>query len=100
MASTYFENIDYYEKLIAPVLQNTRPVQDPNATVILANEASDTTICARIRPLSEEERINKHIQGIIPQGDAKALLFEPRVKFNGRPEATVRSPPCAAFQPR
>jgi hypothetical protein len=90
MASTYFENIDFYRKLVTPALQSAEPGKDAKPSPVLVNEASDTTICARIRPLSEEEQGLQHIPGVVPKGDSKALLFEPRKKFNGAPEATVR----------
>ena len=51
MASTYFENIDFYRKLVAPALENAEQGKDAQTSPVLANEATDTTICARIRPL-------------------------------------------------
>jgi hypothetical protein len=89
MASTYFENIDFYRKLVAPALENAEQGKDAPTSPVLANEATDTTICARIRPLSEEENDLQHIPGVVPKGTAKALLFEPRKKFNGTADATV-----------
>lgn len=89
MTSTYFENIDFYQNLVAPALEKATQGKDAKPSPIHANEASDTTICARIRPLSEGEESAKHIPGVVPNGDAKAVLFEPRKKFNGAPDATV-----------
>jgi kinesin family protein 2/24 len=89
MASTYFEHIDFYHKLVTPYLEAAERSQDCKLNPILANDASDTAICARIRPLSEEEKKAQHIPGIVPKESAKAILFEPRKKFNGTPDATV-----------
>ena len=89
MASTYFENIDFYRKLVTPALHSASPGKDAKPNPAFLNEASDTTICARIRPLSEEEQGLQHISGVVPRGASKALLFEPRKKFNGAPDATV-----------
>ena len=89
MASTYFENIDFYRKLIAPALGDAEEKPEPKPKPTCLNEVSDTTICARIRPLSEEEKQAQHIPGVVPKGAANAVLFEPRKKFNGTPDATV-----------
>jgi kinesin family member 2/24 len=89
MASTYFENIDFYRSLVAPALNEREPEKVADPTTILANEASDTAICARIRPLSEEEERLQHIPGVVEKGATKAFLFEPRKKFNGVLDATV-----------
>lgn len=96
MASTFFENIGYYRDLIS---RSTRKSTDVKSTPALTNEASDTTICARIRPLSGDESEAHHISGLVNTGLSSTTLFEPRKKFNGSPDATV-SPSSCCFQPR
>jgi hypothetical protein len=90
MASTYFENIDFYRNLLPSSLSKGDERKDASLTFEIANDASDTTICARIRPLSEEEERSQHISGILSNGTSKAVLYEPRKKFNGTPDANVR----------
>jgi hypothetical protein len=86
MASTYFENICFYRDLVSRSATKTK---DANKNPRLGNEASDTSICARIRPLSDDEAQSQHISGIVAEGLSSAALFEPRKKFNGSPDAIV-----------
>jgi hypothetical protein len=89
MALTYFEHVEFYHKLVTPSLEAAEQLQDGKLNPILANEASDTTICVRIRPLAEEEKKSQHILGVVPKESSKAILFEPRMKFDSTPDATV-----------
>jgi hypothetical protein len=90
MASTYFENIGFYRNLLPSSLSKGDERKDTSLNFEIANDASVTTICARIRPLSEEEERSQHISGILLNGSSKAVLYEPRKKFNGTPDANVR----------
>ena len=92
MASSYFENIDFYRDLVSRSSSELNRKNDSSVTsppCALPNEASDTTICARIRPLAEEEEALRHISGIAAKSSSRAVLFEPRKKFNGAPDVTV-----------
>jgi hypothetical protein len=90
MALTYFENIDFYRNLIPSSLSKGDERKDTSLIFEIVNDASDTTICARIRPLSEEEERSQHISGILSNEFSKAVLYEPRKKYNGSPDANVR----------
>jgi len=92
MASSYFENIDFYRDLVSRSSSEVNRKNDSSVTsppYALPNEVSDTTICTRIRPLAEEEEASRHIYGIVAKPSSKAVLFEPRKKFNGTPDVTV-----------
>lgn len=91
MSTTYFEHVDFYQKLVSRPLGDTNQTSDAsNVDKLSVADVVDTTICARIRPLSEEKKNSKHISGISQNGAPKAVLFEPRKKFNGAPDITVR----------
>src|SRR5450432_2082129 len=92
MASIYLENVDFYRNLLSASSNGLDARQDaspPSAVVSDAADAADITICARIRPLLEEEEQSRHIPGILAKGTSNAVLFEPRKKFNGTPDAHV-----------
>ncbi len=86
MASTYFENLVFYRDLVS--LSMSEPGQTEEQSQ-LANNSSDTTICARIRPLSGEEEEALHISGVVTKESSKAVLFEPRKRFDGTPDTNV-----------
>jgi hypothetical protein len=91
MATTYFENMDFYRDLVSLSLSEEDQQRRPSPSLTAADEdVSDTTICARIRPLSVKEDGSSHISGIVVKDSSKAVLFEPRNKFNGTPDSTVR----------
>lgn len=54
-----------------------------------ANDPSDTAICVRIRPLSQQEIADKHIQGVAGQSGGIANIYEPRKKIKGKPDLNV-----------
>jgi hypothetical protein len=92
MASIYLENIDFYRNLLSAFssgLDSGQDARPPLSVVGDMADAADTTICARIRPLPEEDRQAQHIPGILAKGTSSAVLFEPRKKFNGTPDAYV-----------
>lgn len=53
------------------------------------SDSSDTAVCVRIRPLSEAEISDHHIQGIVGQSGGLANIYEPRKKINGKPDLNV-----------
>jgi hypothetical protein len=89
MASIYFENVEFYRNLVHVSFGEVDQGREPVPTLAVTNDTLDTTICARIRPLSEEENLSRHISGIGAKGSSKAIVLEPRKKFNGAPDVTV-----------
>ncbi|RDL40753.1 uncharacterized protein BP5553_00732 [Venustampulla echinocandica] len=86
MALMYFNNIDFYRNLLSSAYKDDEK-EDAALAVQIENETLDTMICARIRPLSEEEKEEHHIPGILSNSSSKAVLYEPRQKFNGKPDS-------------
>lgn len=50
----------------------------------------ETSVCVRIRPLAEDEKENKHIEGVIGRDHGIINIYEPKRKIRGRPELSVR----------
>jgi kinesin family protein 2/24 len=53
-------------------------------------ETPDTSVCVRIRPITEHEKKNKHIQGVFEHSNGVVHIYEPRRRVNGKPELNVR----------
>jgi len=89
MSSIYLDNVEFYRNLLSTAL--SKPASEPLHAKSQpdTSDVADTTICTRIRPLGDEEIKENHITGILSKGDSSALLFEPRMKLNGTPDALV-----------
>lgn len=89
MALMYFDNRDYYRNLLSSAREENKK-NDLEPDVEIENDTLDTMICARIRPLADEEEKEQHISGVLCSGPSKAELYEPRRKFNNKPDSVVR----------
>jgi hypothetical protein len=84
MDSLFFDHRDYFavrvQKLIAEPDSSKAPETSP---------PSDTSICVRVRPLSEQETQAGHVQGVIAQHHGRIKMYEAIRKFNGKPDVKV-----------
>ncbi|KAG0647366.1 Diatom spindle kinesin-1 [Hyphodiscus hymeniophilus] len=51
----------------------------------------DTLVCVRIRPMTDQEKENEHIQGVFEHAKGVVHLYEPRRRTNGKPEVNNSS---------
>ncbi|KAJ5819764.1 diatom spindle kinesin 1 [Penicillium riverlandense] len=66
---------------------------DPNASKAstISPNLSDTSICVRVRPLSEQELHADHVQGVFAQSQGRISMHEAKKKINGRPDVKTTS---------
>jgi kinesin family member 2/24 len=88
MDTLFFEHREYYVKRLQQL--NAPSKTDPPLEVSeTSTDSSDTAVCVRVRPLSEAEISDHHIQGIVGQSGGIANIYEPRKKINGKPDLNV-----------
>jgi kinesin family protein 2/24 len=89
MDSLFFEYRDYFLKRIQQLEPTTNGHKLPE-TEEPFRERPETSVCVRIRPLTEHERENNHIEAVLGHELGVANIYEPKKKFNGKPELNVR----------
>jgi len=87
MESFIFENRDYFLKRIHQ-LESSRPSSQTGE--IPAEASAETSVCVRIRPLTEHEIEENHLEGVLGHDYGVANIYEPRRRFNGKPDLIVR----------
>jgi hypothetical protein len=85
MDSLFFDHRDYYADRVQQLI--TEP-ESPKTSE--TSTPSDTSICVRIRPQSEQEINASHVQGVIAQHHGRVKMYEAIRKFNGKPDVKVR----------
>ena len=88
MESLFFEHREYYVNRLQQ-LDISFKSGPPLEVLETSTDSSDTTVCVRIRPLSEQEIIKNYIQGVSGQSGGTAKIYEPRKKINGKPDLNV-----------
>ena len=84
-----FEYRDYFLKRIHQLESTTNEHRTPENEEPL-RETPETSVCVRIRPLTEYEREHNHIEGVLGHNLGVANIYEPKKKFNSKPELNVR----------
>lgn len=85
------ENREYFQKRIHQ-LNTTETSGKDSGNIDRDTEVPDTSVCVRIRPLSELEIENGHIEGVLPHDYGIAKIYEPRKKVRGKPDLNVQRP--------
>lgn len=89
MDSFFLEYRDYFLKRIQQ-LEAKSNGHGPPETEEPFRETLEASVCVRIRPLTEHEREHKRIEGVLGHRFNVANIYEPKKKFNGKPELNVR----------
>lgn len=88
MESLFLENRDYFSKRIQ---QLETSFNDPTLSKNEGIEAEhpETSVCVRVRPLTENEKEFDHIAGVFGRGSGVVNIYETRRKVNKKPELNV-----------
>jgi kinesin family protein 2/24 len=88
MDSYFFENRDFFASRIQQLENTSNSIQTIEPSEI-SGEVPDTAVCVRIRPLTNEEIGQHHIQGVLRDNFGAANIYEPRRKVNSKPDLNV-----------
>ena len=88
MDSFFFENRDFFANRIHLLETSSKSLQTIEGSDVPV-EAPETAVCVRIRPLTEHEAEQGHIQGVLRNNSGAANIYEPRRKVNSKPDLNV-----------
>ncbi|OQD80781.1 hypothetical protein PENANT_c033G07249 [Penicillium antarcticum] len=86
MDSLFFDHRDYFADRVQKLIAEPDTTKTPGSLA-----PSDTSICVRVRPLSEQEKDANHVQGVITQHHGRVKIHEAIRKFNGKPDVKSTS---------
>jgi kinesin family protein 2/24 len=90
MDSYFFENREFFAHRIQQLENTSNSIQTIEPSEItLPAEVPDTAVCVRIRPLTNEEIGQDHIQGVLRDNFGAANIYELRRKVNSKPDLNV-----------
>jgi kinesin family member 2/24 len=93
MDSFIFENRDFIATRIRQLEISSK--SPPSVDIYNGSaEVTDTAVCVRIRPITENEVEQGHIQGVLSGNSWTANIYEPRRKVRGKPEINVYDLPA------
>lgn len=86
MDAFFFEYRDFFLKRVKQIeAASISKTNDKEPPV----EQQETSVCARIRPLTQTERDAQHFEGVKGHQNGAVNLYEPRRKINGKPDLNV-----------
>jgi hypothetical protein len=97
MDSLYFEYRDFFSNRIQHLEQSFKGEENSKSEETSSREKLETSVVARIRPLTEYERESNHVEGVLGHELGIINLYEPRRKAIRKPEINVRHTQTQCF---